>query len=79
MTYGAGVARGASRDGASEIVDPRPFAVGSIKETFAKYPHMTALLPAMGYGRKQMEELARRSRARTPTSSSSVRPSTSAA
>ena len=56
MTYGAAVLA-AKEGGASELVDPRPFAVGSIKETFAKYPHMTQLLPAMGYGRKQMEEL----------------------
>jgi predicted GTPase len=56
MTYGAAVLA-AKEGGASELVDPRPFAVGSIKETFAKYPHMTELLPAMGYGRKQMEEL----------------------
>ena len=39
------------------IVDPRPYAVGSIKATFQKYPHLTAVLPAMGYGRKQMAEL----------------------
>jgi len=56
MTYGAAVLA-AKEGGASELVDPRPFAVGSIKDTFAKYPHMTQLLPAMGYGRKQMEEL----------------------
>ena len=56
MTYGAAVLA-AKVGGASELVDPRPFAVGSIKDTFAKYPHMTQLLPAMGYGRKQMEEL----------------------
>ncbi len=62
MTYGAAVLA-AKAGGASELVDPRPFAVGSIKETFAKYPHMTQLLPAMGYGRKQMEELARDDRA----------------
>jgi predicted GTPase len=56
MSYGAAVLA-AKEGGASELVDPRPFAVGSIKETFAKYPHVTQLLPAMGYGRKQMEEL----------------------
>src|SRR5262247_381300 len=56
MTYGAAVLA-AKKGGASELVDPRPFAVGSIRDTFAKYPHMTQLLPAMGYGRKQMEEL----------------------
>jgi predicted GTPase len=56
MSYGAAVLA-AKQGGAAELVDPRPFAVGSIKETFSKYPHMTELLPAMGYGRKQMEEL----------------------
>jgi predicted GTPase len=56
MAYGAAVLA-AKQGGASSLVDPRPFAVGSIKETFAKYPHMTELLPAMGYGRRQMEEL----------------------
>src|ERR671937_2693393 len=56
MTYGAAVLA-AKQNGAAELVDPRPFAVGSIKETFAKYPHMTELLPAMGYGRRQMDEL----------------------
>jgi predicted GTPase len=56
MSYGAAVLA-AKAGGASELVDPRPFAVGSIKETFARYPHVTQLLPAMGYGRKQMEEL----------------------
>jgi predicted GTPase len=56
MSYGAAVLA-AKQNGAAELVDPRPFAVGSIKQTFAKYPHVTELLPAMGYGRKQMEEL----------------------
>jgi predicted GTPase len=56
MSYGAAVLA-AKQWGAAELVDPRPFAVGSIRETFAKYPHVTQLLPAMGYGRRQMEEL----------------------
>jgi predicted GTPase len=56
MAYGAAVLA-AKQHGASALVDPRPFAVGSIKETFARYPHMSELLPAMGYGKKQMEEL----------------------
>jgi predicted GTPase len=56
MSYGAAVLA-AKQNGAAELVDPRPFAVGSIKQTFAKYPHVTELLPAMGYGRRQMEEL----------------------
>jgi predicted GTPase len=56
MSYGAAVLA-AKQNGAAELVDPRPFAVGSIKQTLAKYPHVTELLPAMGYGRRQMEEL----------------------
>ena len=56
MTYGAAVLA-AKQHGAAELVDPRPFAVGSIEETFARYPHVSELLPAMGYGRKQMEDL----------------------
>ena len=40
-----------------KIIDPRPFAVGSIKETFEKYGHLTNVLPAMGYGKKQIKEL----------------------
>jgi predicted GTPase len=56
MTYGAAVLA-AKASGAAELVDPRPFAVGSIAETFESYPHVGALLPAMGYGRRQMEEL----------------------
>jgi predicted GTPase len=56
MAYGAAVLA-AKQYGAAELVDPRPFAVGSIKKTFATYPHVAGLLPAMGYGRKQMEEL----------------------
>lgn len=57
MPYGAGVIA-ATRYGASKIIDPRPFAVGSIKETFQKYTHLDKVLPAMGYGKKQMAELA---------------------
>jgi predicted GTPase len=56
MTYGAAVLA-AKQHGAAELVDPRPFAVGSIAETFAAYPHIGALLPAMGYGREQIDEL----------------------
>lgn len=56
MAYGAGVIA-AKKFGASEIVDPRPYAVGSIKATFAKYPKTGAVLPAMGYGKQQTEEL----------------------
>jgi predicted GTPase len=56
MPYGAGWIA-AKRFGAAEIVDPRPFAVGSIRETFEKYPATGDVLPAMGYGSAQMQEL----------------------
>ncbi|UCG34035.1 MAG: hypothetical protein JSU68_05240, partial [Phycisphaerales bacterium] len=56
MTFGAAHVA-ASNHGAGEIVDPRPYAVGSIKDTFARYTHLTEILPAMGYGQKQMDEL----------------------
>jgi predicted GTPase len=56
MAYGAGVVA-ARRFGAAELVDPRPYAVGSIAETFEKYPHVEELLPAMGYGDEQIAEL----------------------
>jgi predicted GTPase len=56
MAYGAAVLA-AKQHGAAELVDPRPFAVGSIAETFGRHPHVGALLPAMGYGRRQVEEL----------------------
>jgi predicted GTPase len=56
MTYGAAVLA-AKANGAAELIDPRDGAVGSIAETFQQYPHVGALLPAMGYGRRQMEEL----------------------
>ena len=56
MTYGAAVLAAKSH-GAASLVDPRPFAVGSIAKTLEEYPHLTELLPAMGYGRKQMDEL----------------------
>ncbi|MFH1862159.1 MAG: cyclic 2,3-diphosphoglycerate synthase [bacterium] len=56
MTYGAGILA-AERFGASEIVDPRPFIVGSIRKTFEDYPDIGPLLPAMGYGEKQMRDL----------------------
>jgi predicted GTPase len=56
MAYGAGIVA-ARRFGAAEIVDPRPYAIGSIVETFEKYPHTGPLLPAMGYGEQQIKEL----------------------
>jgi predicted GTPase len=57
MKFGAGHVA-ATKFGAAQIVDPRPYAQGSNKATFEKYAHLTDILPAMGYGRKQMEELA---------------------
>jgi len=62
MAYGAGWVA-ARRYGAGKIVDPRPFAVGSIADTYAKYPTTGDVLPAMGYGEKQVEELAETIRA----------------
>ena len=56
MAYGAGTLA-ARKYGASIIVDPKPYAVGSIKETFNKYPDIDNLLPAMGYSREQIIEL----------------------
>lgn len=56
MPYGAGTVAAVDA-GAKELIDPRPFAVGSIKKTFEKYPHLTNVLPAMGYGKKQIQEL----------------------
>lgn len=56
MKYGAGVIAG-MKHGAAEIVDPRPWTVGTISETFAKYPNIGTLLPAMGYGEEQMRDL----------------------
>jgi predicted GTPase len=56
MTYGAGYVA-AQRFGAAEIVDPRPFAVGSIVETYKKYPKTGTILPAMGYGDDMIRDL----------------------
>ena len=56
MTYGAGVIA-AKQHGAAELVDPRPYAVGSIKATLRQYPGLEPLIPAMGYGKEQMSEL----------------------
>jgi len=58
MPFGAGVLA-AQRNGAAELVDPRPWAVGEIAETFEKYPQTGALLPAMGYGDVQVRDLER--------------------
>jgi predicted GTPase len=56
MPNGAGFIA-AKRAGAKAILDPRPYLVGSLKNTFKKYPHIDKLLPAMGYGNKQVHEL----------------------
>jgi len=56
MAYGAGLIA-AEQNGAREIVDPRPYSVGSLVEVFKKYGHLERVLPAMGYGKAQMEEL----------------------
>ena len=56
MSYGAGVVA-AQTFGASERVDPRPFAVGSIRKTYEKYPQLNCVLPAMGYSDAQRQEL----------------------
>jgi predicted GTPase len=56
MRYGAGIV--AAKEGkAQEIIDPRPYAVGSINATFNKYRHLQDVLPAMGYGKQQIQEL----------------------
>jgi predicted GTPase len=56
MTYGAGVVA-AHKYGAGELVDPRPYTVESITATYTKYPKIGTLLPAMGYGDKQVKDL----------------------
>ena len=56
MQYGAGVVA-ARKFGAAELVDPRPYTVGTITETYEKYPKIGTLLPAMGYGEKQVRDL----------------------
>ena len=56
MSFGAGLIA-AERYGAAEIVDPRPYAVGSIREVFARYPNLERVLPAMGYSPEQVREL----------------------
>jgi predicted GTPase len=57
MEFGAGIIA-AQRFGAAEIVDPRPYLVGTLKKTFDKYPHIGKLLPAMGYNQTQISDLA---------------------
>jgi predicted GTPase len=63
MSFGAGVV--AVRGSAAEIVDPTPYAVGSIRQTYAKYPNASGILPAMGYSPEQISELEETIR-RTP-------------
>ena len=64
MAYGAGVVA-AKQAGAAELIDPRPYAVGSIRSTYERYNHMKTLLPAMGYSATQRAELEETIR-RTP-------------
>jgi predicted GTPase len=56
MKFGAGIVA-AGKFGAAEIVDPRPYMVGTIADTFRKYPDIGVLLPAMGYGDRQVKDL----------------------
>lgn len=56
MAFGAGWLA-ARRAGAAAIVDPRPYAVGSIRETYHKFPGIGPVLPAMGYGQQMIHEL----------------------
>lgn len=56
MGFGAGFVA-ARKFGAGDVIDAKPFAIGSIKETYEKFPHLNKVLPAMGYGKQQMEEL----------------------
>jgi predicted GTPase len=56
MAFGAGTVAARQAAGAV-LVDPRPYAVGSIAQAFARYPHLGAVLPAMGYGDEQLQEL----------------------
>jgi predicted GTPase len=56
MKLGAGIIA-AQKYGAAEIIDPRPYTVGKLAETFRIYPHIGTLLPAMGYGAEQLKDL----------------------
>lgn len=62
MVFGAGIVA-AGKFAAGEIIDPRPYAVGSLVEVYRKYDHIQQVLPAMGYGEKQVQELAETIRA----------------
>jgi predicted GTPase len=57
MPFGAGMVA-ARTAGAGELVDPRPYAVGSLRGVYERYPHIGPVLPAMGYGDEQLAELA---------------------
>jgi predicted GTPase len=57
MAYGAGTVA-AVEAGAAELVDPAPYAVGVVRETLERFPHLDRTLPAMGYGRAQLQDLA---------------------
>src|SRR5699024_3552536 len=56
MKIGAGIVA-AERLGAKEVVDPTPYTVGTLTETFKQYPHIDTVLPAMGYGEQQLKDL----------------------
>jgi predicted GTPase len=56
MPFGAGTVA-ARQAGAASVVDPRPYAVGSIRDTFERYPHIGSVLPAMGYSDDQLRDL----------------------
>jgi predicted GTPase len=58
MAFGAGVVA-ARRFGAREIVDPRPYAAGSLEQVYADYPHIDCIVPAMGYSESQLNDLKR--------------------
>jgi predicted GTPase len=55
MKYGAGIV--AAHQAGADVIDPRPYAIGSIKQIFKKYPHLENVLPALGYGKTQVQEL----------------------
>ena len=56
MKMGAGIVA-AQKFGAAELIDPRPYLVGKLKDTFKTYPNIGILLPAMGYGEEQLRDL----------------------
>jgi predicted GTPase len=55
MEFGAGIV--AARRFSAKVVDPRPFAAGSLLETYGEYPHLKQVVPAMGYSEAQLEDL----------------------